>query len=771
MALNSIDQGFVVYDLENRLIICNDRYRDFFSIPNGMLEPGTALIDFLRRRAGAGLYGEGDPEALAQARLQEIIDHRDRTEEQLTTSTGCILYVRRYTVAGFGYVSTFTDISELKRVENQLASRTTELDAKVRELDFQKDALDEHAIVSITDAQGNITYANDRFCSVSGYSREELLGQNHRILNSEPHRAEFFADLWRTVVAGKVWHGNIRNRKKDGEYYWIDATIVPFADERGVPFQYIGISTDVTERVRAEEAVRLSEERFKAYTATASDWVWEMDGDFRFSYVSDRAFKTMMIRREDIIGHLRWDFAGPEVVAQNPELWAAHCEDLENHRPFRDFRYPLTRPDGTVMHISLNGDPIFGDDGAFMGYRGTSSDITALVTAQGTLEQAQVEAEKANRAKSEFLSSMSHELRTPLNAILGFAQLLEFGKKDPLTDRQKDQVRQIMKGGNHLLELIDEVLDLAKIEAGKLSLSIETVDMRNLVDECLSFAGTLAAKRDITIEDRTGDALPMIWADRLRSKQALLNLLSNAVKYNREGGQIWLDAEQRNDGAIWIGVTDTGLGIPEDKHADLFRPFSRLGAGDQEIEGTGIGLVITKKLVEEMDATMGFDSTPGEGSTFWVEFPLAVEDLKEAPLEEQDDAVADLAIGSEERLLLYVEDNPTNLALMEDIIEDVSNLTMISTHTAELGLALAEERKPDVIILDINLPGMNGIEAVQILKKLDATKDIPVLALSANAMPDTIERGRQAGFRDYLKKPVNVSELMAALQDALSVQR
>ncbi len=252
------------------------------------------------------------------------------------------------------------------------------------------------------------------------------------------------------------------------------------------------------------------------------------------------------------------------------------------------------------------------------------------------LVAAKVDAERANRAKSAFLSSVSHELRTPLNAILGFAQLLKSGKNNPLSDRQKKQVEHISHGGRRLLKLIDGILDLIKIDTGELSLSVEFVEGRILVDGCLSAVKTIAAKRGIVIEDRTGDSMPAVRTDSLRFRQALDNLLSNAVKFNHEGGSVWLDAELRDERTLRIGVTDTGPGIPEDKQSDLFQPFNRLDAEKSAIEGAGIGLVLTRRLVEEMGGTVGFRSTPGEGSTFWIDFPVAGEEPIAASAEDQE---------------------------------------------------------------------------------------------------------------------------------------
>ena len=394
--------------------------------------------------------------------------------------------------------------------------------------------------------------------------------------------------------------------------------------------------------------------------------------------------------------------------------------------------------------------------------------VIERANAEKNILDAKQEAEKANHAKSDFISSMSHELRTPLHAILGFSQILGFDdKKNPLTEIQKENLSHISKAGNHLLELINKVLELATIEAGKLSLNPTAVNTRQLVDECVSFTMMLAEKRNITLKDNTVDSTPIIWADPLRSKQALLNLLSNAVKYNCESGTIWLNAEQLNASMLRISVTDTGAGITKEKISEVFQPFNRLGADKSEVEGTGIGLSITKQLVENMGGAIGFKGNDGKGSTFWIDLPIA----KEQPLQQshQDTTVVDLnIITDKEQLLLYVEDNPSNLALMENIIQRIPNLSMISTHNAELGIALAEAKRPDVIIFDINLPGMSGIEAVKHLKMSDVTKDIPVLALSADIIPNTIKIGIESGFIDYLTKPVNLPKLITALQDALA---
>jgi len=392
--------------------------------------------------------------------------------------------------------------------------------------------------------------------------------------------------------------------------------------------------------------------------------------------------------------------------------------------------------------------------------------LTERRNAEKSLESAREIADKANKAKSEFLSSMSHELRTPMNAILGFAQMLDYNPKEPLTTAQKKSVDHILKGGQHLLELINEVLDLAKIESGKMEMSIEDVSIRNVLDECLSLVQTMAENQGIEIIVAEGFDKPVvIRSDYTRARQALLNLISNAVKYNRENGKIVLNCYVATNGMLRISVTDTGEGISKDKLDELFQPFSRLGAENTEIEGTGIGLVITKQIIESMGGRIDVESEIGKGTTFWIELPVSesgqAKDLEAKMIEEQG---APKQLSNVNGTILYVEDNPANLNLMEMIVERTEGLSMISAHNAELGLELAVNKKPQMIILDINLPGMDGFAALKKLQKMESTKNIPVIALSANAMNKDIRKGLDAGFKQYLTKPIKIDEVADAIE-------
>lgn len=381
------------------------------------------------------------------------------------------------------------------------------------------------------------------------------------------------------------------------------------------------------------------------------------------------------------------------------------------------------------------------------------------------LQRAKDEAESSSRAKSDFLSSMSHEMRTPMNAILGFSQYLEI---EDLSEAHKNSVREIYKAGVHLLALIDQVLDLAKIESGSFDLSLEPIEVRSVVDECLTLVEPLADKRAIHI-DYSGWDGAAVRADRVRLKQALLNLISNAIKYNREGGSVRLSVVARNAGYLQILVRDTGVGIDAEKLTGLFQAFNRLGAENSAIEGTGIGLTITRRIVEMMGGTVDVESEVGLGSTFWIELPQeAIAVRSERPAQVGAGDVLKPSDGGAQHTVLYIEDNPTNLRLVTQILGRRKHIHLLTAHTPQLGIELALTRRPELILLDINMPGMDGYQVLKRFQAEEKLRSIPVVAITANAMPRDIERGMEAGFTDYLTKPINMARFDAVLDQLLS---
>jgi signal transduction histidine kinase/ActR/RegA family two-component response regulator len=399
-------------------------------------------------------------------------------------------------------------------------------------------------------------------------------------------------------------------------------------------------------------------------------------------------------------------------------------------------------------------------------------DITVDVEREDELRRARAAAEAASQAKSEFLSSMSHELRTPLNAILGFAQLLERDKKTPLTGKQVERVAHVLKAGEHLLRLIDDVLDLARIEAGRVTISLEPVSLPELVADVENTLRPMAERAGITLRvTPLPSGLPAVTADRTRLSQILMNFSSNAIKYGRHGGHVNIVATRLGQ-RVRVTVYDDGIGIPADKQDklfQLFQPFQRAGQETGPIQGTGIGLTISKRLAELMRGSVGFRSKEGEGSEFWIELPVEVPRAAE-PVAKKPEEVPRAPSGTK-YLVLYIEDNPSNIALMEDIMNDIESLTLLTAPTAEIGLELARARRPDIIIMDIHLPGMSGTEAARRLREWPETRDIPVVALTAAAMLRDAHAIADAGIGRALTKPVKVDELLAVLNEYLKAPR
>ncbi len=423
--------------------------------------------------------------------------------------------------------------------------------------------------------------------------------------------------------------------------------------------------------------------------------------------------------------------------------------------------------DGSRFPAIVSITALRDDYGEIIGYLLIGTDNSVRKQVEVELNQAMAAAEKANLAKSDFLSSMSHELRTPLSAILGFAQLMESGSPLP-TPSQKRSIDQILKAGWYLLELINEILDLAQIESGKLPVSMEPILLTEVMRECQAMIEPQAQKRDIRMTFPRFEIPYFVKADRTRVKQVLINLLSNAVKYNKVGGTVVVDCNASNPGRIRICVKDTGEGLTVDELTRLFQPFNRLGKEAGIEEGTGIGLMVSKRLVELMKGEIGVESTVGVGSVFWIELNLAAEPQPVAAAAKPTAvAQAQVQANAQLRTLLYVEDNPANLILVEELIARRPDIRLLSARDGSRGLEIAHASRPDVILMDINLPGISGIQAMKILRADPATAHIPVVALSANAIPRDIEKGLSAGFFRYLTKPIKINEFMDTLDVAL----
>jgi len=424
------------------------------------------------------------------------------------------------------------------------------------------------------------------------------------------------------------------------------------------------------------------------------------------------------------------------------------------------------RKDGTIFWANVVITAIRDTGGQLRGFAKLTQDLTERRKVETQLRDARALAEQANLAKSSFLSGMSHELRSPLNAILGFAQLME-SAEPPLAQGQQEHLAQILKAGWHLLLLINDILDLAKVESGQVPMAREPVSLAEVLRECHGMIEPQAQSKGVRLAFPQGPVPHFVLGDRTRVKQVLLNLLSNAVKYNRKEGRVEVACRATSRGTVRITVRDTGLGLTPDQVGQLFQPFNRLSQEAGAEEGTGIGLVVAKRLVELMEGTLGVESTPGEGSVFGFELGVAADPGRAGAQARGGAAASPLPVREARRRVLYVEDNPANLKLVEQIIARYPDLELLSAPDALRGLELARQALPAVILMDINLPGLNGFEAMARLRADPATAAIPVLAVSANAMATDLEKGVEAGFFGYVTKPLRVNDFMKTLYGAL----
>ncbi len=650
-------------------------------------------------------------------------------------------------------------------------------------------------IVTILAATGVMESVNPAIERMFGYRTDELTGkgfgfvvpeldQNHdnaSLAHYEPGSEARAMGLGREVMGFR----------KDGSFFPLEINVseVLLGGER----HFTGILRDISARKLAEEALRKANALQNAifssanFSSIATDTrgviqIFNVGAEHMLGYTAAEVMKTVTPA----------DLSDPtELIARAQALTQELGTDItpgfdalvfKASRGIEDI-YELTyiRKDGTRLPAMVSVTALRDATGTIIGYLliGTDNSVRKRLDAERSLlektlqiknvelEAARSVADKANLAKSEFMSNMSHELRSPLNAILGFAQLMESGVPAP-TAVQKSSIEQVLKAGWYLLELINEILDLALIESGRLSMSMEPVSLSEVLLDCKAMIEPLANRRGIQMHFPSFSAPCFVDADRTRLKQIFVNLLSNAIKYNRLNGAVELTCQAQGANRMHITVRDTGEGLSESKLEQLFQPFNRLGQENSDEEGTGIGLVVSKRLVELMDGSIGANSTVGVGSEFW--FELHVADPQTLTLEELAEPVllpAPVPGGQKERTLLYVEDNLANMELVAQLIARRPGMRLLRAEDGTRGVALARTSLPDVILMDINLPGISGLQALGLLHDDPLTRHIPVLALSANAMPRDVEKGLEAGFFRYLTKPIKIGEFMEALDQGL----
>jgi len=569
--------------------------------------------------------------------------------------------------------------------------------------------------------------------------------------------------------------GELACLRKDGSRLNAIVTVTALRDAAGLIIGYLFVGTDNTARkqVEAEQArldERLRDQQFYTRSLIESiiDALITTDPQGLISDVNEQTEALMGRSRDELIGTpFRNYFTDPER--------AQRCiERVLSELKLTNYELTAETPGRRQTVVSCNATPFYDRDRRLCGVIATARDVTERKRLDGALQEsnqqlngARITAERANLAKSDFLSSMSHELRSPLNAILGFAQLMDSGLPAP-TPAQKDSIEQILQAGWYLLELINEVLDLSLIESGKVSLSLEPVSLAEVLADCQAMIEPQARGSGIQVEFSLPGGEVSVHGDRTRLKQIFVNLLSNAIKYNRVGGSVDVRCAPAARGRLRISFQDTGDGLSADKQTHLFEPFNRLGQEGGVEQGTGIGLVVCKRLVALMGGEIGVDSTVGVGSLFWVE--LAGADAAATALAAPHGATTPLpvaALGLHRHTVLCVEDNSANLKLVAQLVARRPDIHLLSARDGRRGIDLARAALPDVILMDINLPGIGGMVALRILAGDPATAHIPVVALSANAMPRDIEKGLEAGFFRYLTKPIKVNEFMDTLDLAL----
>jgi PAS domain S-box-containing protein len=657
------------------------------------------------------------------------------------------------------------EIAEHEAAREQLLDAERTL--REREEHFRRLIESSHDLIQMIDAQGRITYSSPSVQRLLGYTTDEVTALGIGEFVHPDDQAMAYGAVGEVMAnPGHVVELEYRVRHRNGTYRWFQAvarTLSPDTAEHGL----LANARDITEHRAAQEALRRSEEHFRKLIENSSDYIMVVDETAAITYVGPSSERLLGWRPDEMMGNRPSDLVHPDDV---DNATSAVARIIANPGMVVTTEYRIRHRDGSWRAFEGVGRTL-SPDSAADGIVANCRDITDRRAAEQALREARVAAETANQAKSEFLSRMSHELRTPMNSILGFAQVLEGGTLD---DRQERCVQHILRAGRHLLQLINEVLEISRIEAGRHNLSLEPVRIASVLHEAVALARPMAAQSRVAVEFR-GDPPEDVFVrgDRQRLSQVMLNLLSNSIKYNRAGGwvRVRCDQVQGPDGTarLQLRVQDTGRGIAPERQKDLFTPFARLGAEDSGVEGTGLGLALSQRLAEAMGGRLELERSMGEGSTFLLELQETASPLEQA---EEASAARRPAGTAPHRAatLLYIEDNLANLSLVETILWERPSWKTIPALQGQIGVELAREHEPDLVLLDLHLPDIRGEEVLRRLREDDRTARIPVVVISADATPDTAERLLAAGAVAFMTKPLDVAEFLATLERLLQVE-
>lgn len=697
-------------------------------------------------------------------RLKSLLyDENQPTEPYVINSPQNFIYlyeIFHYPEDGHKYTTTeFTEIFlKLKRLINsKLSKRNSSL------IDYFQGiqaALDSHAIVSQADTRGTIISVNDTFCEMTGYDREELIGENHRILNSGTQPKEFFANLWETILSGQSWSNTVCNKTKEGDLYWVRSTISPLYLNNQM-HSFLSIRTNITQTVHAQLAVAESEERFREAQRFTNIGTWSWDAETDEVIISDNVSR-MMCGTDGVCGLRTKKDVGEFIHPDDRTIYEKDFDALiSNNLLSYDIEYRVVWENQEVHWIMEKGRIILDENKNTKSVIGTIQDITARKELERELEESLIEAKKANSAKSQFLASMTHELRTPLNSVIGYSQLLQRTQVDA---EQKQQLENIESSGRYLLGLINELLDLSSIETGSFSVSLEPTNLNEVLFETVGLTKPLADNKNIELIYQAPQEQIYLRADITRLKQVIINFISNAIKYNNPGGKAEVKVELSSS-KVKVIISDNGVGIPYEKQEGVFEPFNRLGFETSSTEGTGIGLSITKTLIEEMKGEVGFESKPGVGTSFWFELPLtnkALVKLTNPPTYKANNDPAKTSLK-----VLYIEDNPFNMEFMADLFEEIPNHQLYISPNAEHGLEQAYSLVPDLIFIDINLPDIQGDQLLLLLQNIKELQKKPTVfyAITAQVNLDNLNQEALKQFKEIIFKPIDIDKITQIIEN------